>query len=82
MTHESRKGLRLIINLIHIGTQALLIWYVTQHIDLQKAISIEERLGVQCSLFSHLALMCGIFFIYYTLTKVFSQRYSTYSDGR
>ncbi len=79
MTHETRKGLRIIISLLHMGLQAILIWSVLLTLE---HTGDESKPLVQNPSLSYLGLMCGLFFIYYTAMKLLSRRYSTYNEER
>lgn len=82
MQSEMRRGLRLILHLVHIAVQLSMIWVVMEvRAPVKEAETLAQIQSLQV-LIGHIGAMMGIFFIYWTLYHMLSRSVRGYSDSR
>ncbi|MFN3821585.1 MAG: hypothetical protein ACK4OO_04570 [bacterium] len=82
MRTETRRGLRFLLHLVHIAAQLGMIWYLVVTIEKASGNDIIVQLNHINSSISHLGVMCGVFFIYYTLYRLLSRPINPDREGR
>lgn len=82
MRSETRRGLRFLLHLMHIAAQLGMIWYLVVSIEKVRENDVVVQLSHINSSISHIGLMCGVFFIYYTLYRLLSRPINSYQEGR
>ena len=74
MNHESRRGLRLILTVLHLLVQIIMIWLIVSSLNSEEARAPYELLQTMMSMIAYLSVMFGSFFIYYTVIKLITKR--------
>ncbi|HHE46161.1 MAG TPA: hypothetical protein ENL08_00475 [Bacteroidetes bacterium] len=74
MTHETRRGIRLVSGILNIIIQILMLWIIVRSLDVRSVDSVEHILITIKSMLTHISIMFGSFFIYYTLVRVINRR--------
>ncbi|MDP8238201.1 MAG: hypothetical protein P9X24_03840 [Candidatus Hatepunaea meridiana] len=74
MNHESRRGLRLILTVLHLLVQIIMIWLIVSSLNSEEARAPDELLQTMMSMIAYLSVMFGSFFIYYTVIKLITKR--------
>jgi hypothetical protein len=80
MDHQTRRGLRVIVNLIHIVVQFILMWLIAGMLgDVPVQNTLEYQTAVR-DILVHLSFMFGAFAVYYTLIKLLTRHHSSYEQ--
>ena len=70
MTRETRRGVRIVITLMHIVIQVLMLWIIVRRFGIVKG---DPMVAIQ-GILSHTAIMFGAFFLYYSIMKLITRR--------
>ena len=74
MTRETRRGFRVIVTLMHVVIQVLMLYIIITRLDRSKGHSAEQILMNIKSMITHISIMFGGFFIYYSVMKLMTRR--------
>jgi len=66
MKRETRRGMRVVLSVLHILIQVLLLWIVINKLGPRRGQNTEQILINLQSMFTHYIIMFGAFCIYYT----------------
>jgi phosphoglycerol transferase MdoB-like AlkP superfamily enzyme len=67
---ENRRGLRILLNLLHILLQGIYLYIVVGIVGPRQAGDLPGMLGIVKSLLLYLCVMFGTFYIYYSFYKL------------
>ncbi len=81
MRRETRRGLRIIISVLHMIIQALMIWIIVTKLDPRRGHNTEQILLTVQSMLTHISIMIGSFCAYYTIMKLITRRNLTLGKG-
>lgn len=74
MKRETRRGLRVVISVLNMVIQLLMLWIIVRNLDAFKGRTPEEVLLTIQSILTHISIMMGSFFIYYTVINLMTRR--------
>ncbi|MCF7810821.1 hypothetical protein K9N50_07515 [bacterium] len=74
MKRETRRGLRVVLSVLHILIQVLLLWIIISKLDPRRGQNPEQILINIQSMFTHYITMFGAFCIYYTSMQLITRR--------
>ncbi len=70
MSHETRRGIRIVLTLMHIVVQVLMLWIIVRRFGVASGDPMAAIQGI----LSHSAIMFGAFFMYYSIMKLITRR--------
>jgi len=71
MDRDTRRGLRVVLTVIHLALQIVM---VVLFYSLQGPVNAQEQSDLLIKALVYLGFMLGLFFVYYSLMKIFSGR--------
>ncbi len=74
MTHDTRRWIRVISGILNIVIQILMLWIIVRSLDNRSVQTVEQLLIIIKSILTHISIMLGTFFTYYTLTRLIDKR--------
>jgi len=74
MKRETRRGMRIVLSVLHILIQILLLWIIISKLDPRRGQNTEQILINLQSMFTHYITMFGAFCVYYTTMTLITRR--------
>jgi len=81
MRRETRRGLRVVVSVLHIIIQSLMLWIIVNKLDPRRGQNTEQILLTIQSMMTHISIMIGVFCAYYTVMKLSTRRNLNPSKG-
>ena len=74
MKRDTRRGLRVVLSVLHILIQILLLWIVISKLGSRRGQNTEQILINLQGMFTHYIIMVGAFCVYYTSMALIARR--------